>query len=80
MVSRDAITIRGEKKIEHEEERKGVFMSERSYGSFYRTVPLPAGVDADKADATFKNGVLTISMPNTADAQANVKRIPIKAA
>lgn len=79
-VSHDAITIRGEKKVEREEERKGVYMSERSYGSFYRTVPLPAGVDADKADATFKNGVLTVSLPKTAEAQANVKRIPIKAA
>ena len=76
----DAMTIRGEKKIEHEEERKGVYMSERSYGSFYRTVPLPAGVDADKADATFKNGVLTVTLPKTAEAQAKVKRIPVKAA
>jgi len=79
-VSHDAITIRGEKKAEHEEERKGVYMSERSYGSFFRTVLLPAGVDADKADATFKNGVLTISLPKTPEAQAKIKRIPIKAA
>lgn len=79
-LSSTAMTIRGEKKIEHEEKRKGVYMSERSYGSFYRTVPLPAGVDPDKADATFKNGVLTISLPKTAEAQAKVKRIPVKAA
>ena len=79
-LSHDALTIRGEKKIEHEEERKGVYMSERSYGSFYRTVPLPAGVDADKADATFKNGVLTISLPKTPEAQAKIKHIPVKAA
>lgn len=79
-LSGDAMTIRGEKKIEHEEERKGVYMSERSYGSFYRTVPLPAGVDTDKADAKFKNGVLTISLPKTAEAQAKVKRIPVKPA
>jgi HSP20 family protein len=79
-LSSDAMTIRGEKKIEHEEERKGVYMSERSYGSFYRTIPLPAGVDADKADATFKNGVLTVSLPKTPEAQAKVKRIPVKAA
>ena len=79
-LSSDAMTIRGEKKIEHEEERKGIYMSERSYGSFYRTVPLPAGVDADKADATFKNGVLTVSLPKTAEAQAKVKHIPVKAA
>ena len=79
-LSHDAMTIRGEKKIEHEEKRKGVYMSERSYGSFYRTVPLPAGVDADKADATFKNGVLTVSLPKTPEAQAKIKHIPVKAA
>ena len=79
-LSNDAMTIRGEKKIEHEEERKGVYMSERTYGSFYRTVPLPAGVDADKAEATFKNGVLTVSLPKTAEAQAKIKHIPVKAA
>ena len=79
-LSSDAMTIRGEKKVEHEEERKGVYMSERSYGSFYRTVPLPAGVDADKADATFKNGVLTVTLPKTAEAQAKIKHIPVKAA
>ena len=79
-LSHEALTIRGEKKIEREEERKGVYMSERSYGSFYRTVPLPAGVDADKADATFKNGVLTVSLPKTPEAQAKIKHIPVKAA
>ena len=79
-LSSDAMTIRGEKKIEHEETRKGVYMSERSYGSFYRTVPLPAGVDADKADATFKNGVLTVSLPKTPEAQAKIKHITVKAA
>jgi len=79
-LSGDAITIRGEKKIEHEENRKGVYMSERSYGSFYRTVPLPAGVDPDKADATFKNGVLKVSLPKTPEAQAKIKHIPVKAA
>ena len=79
-LSNDAMTIRGEKNIEHEEDRKGVYMCERSYGSFYRMIPLPAGIDADKADATFKNGVLTVSLPKTAQAQAKVKRVPVKAA
>ncbi|MBY6139447.1 Hsp20/alpha crystallin family protein [Leisingera daeponensis] len=78
-MSGDAITIRGEKKVEHEEKRRGVYMSERSYGAFYRTIPLPPGVDTDKAEATFKNGVLTVALPKTADAQAKVKRIPVKA-
>lgn len=79
-LSKNEMTIRGEKRIEHEEERKGVYMSERSYGSFYRTVPLPAGVDADKAEARFKNGVLTVSVPKTAEAQSKIRRIPVKSA
>lgn len=79
-LSGNAMTIRGEKKIEHEEERKGVYMSERHYGSFYRTVPLPAGVDPEKAEAKFKNGVLTVILPKTEEALANIKRIPVKAA
>lgn len=79
-VSSDAMTIRGEKKIEHEEERKFAYMSGRSYGSFYRTLPLPAGVDTDKADATFWKGGLTVSLPKAAEALAKVKPIPVKAA
>ncbi len=53
-VSGDAMTIRGEKKIEHEEQRKGIYMSERPSSTFYRTIPLPAGVDAEKAEAQAK--------------------------
>jgi HSP20 family protein len=79
-LSGDAMTIRGEKKVEREEKRKGVFMSERSYGAFYRTIPLPPGVDPDKAEAKFKRGVLTVTLPKSAEAQARVKRIPVKSA
>ncbi|MFW8593569.1 Hsp20/alpha crystallin family protein [Cribrihabitans neustonicus] len=78
-MSGDALTIRGEKKVEHEEKRRGIYMSERSYGAFYRTIPLPPGVDTEKAEATFKNGVLTIALPKTAASEARVKRIPVKA-
>lgn len=80
LLSGDAMTIRGEKKVAREEKRKGVYMSERSYGSFYRTIPLPPGVDTDKAQARFKRGVLTVTLPKSAEAQARVKRIPVKAA
>lgn len=79
-LSGDAMTIRGEKKVEREDKRKGVYMSERSYGAFYRTIPLPAGVDADEAEAKFKRGVLTVTLPKSPEAQAKVKRIPVKAA
>lgn len=79
-LSGDAMTIRGEKKLNHEGTRKGVYMSERSYGAFYRTIPLPPGVDTDKAEAKFKQGVLTVTLPKSAEAQARVKRIPVNAA
>lgn len=75
----DMLTIRGEKKAEKEEKRKDYYLSERSFGSFYRSVPLPPGVDGDRASATFKSGVLTVSLPKTPEAQARVKRIGVKA-
>lgn len=78
-LTRDVLTIRGEKKAEKEEKKKGYYLSERSYGSFYRSVPLPPGVDTDKAKAEFKKGLLTVTLPKTAEAQAQVKRIEVKA-
>ncbi len=59
----DALTIRGERKYDHQEDREGVFRSERGYGSFCRSVALPDGVMADNAKASFKNGVLEVVMP-----------------
>jgi HSP20 family protein len=59
----DAVTIQGERRSEHEEEREGVYRSERSYGRFYRVVPLPDGVMTEQAKASFNNGVLEITMP-----------------
>jgi HSP20 family protein len=59
----DSITIRGERKSEHEENQGGIYRTERSYGSFCRTIPLPEGVDGDKAKADFRDGVLEITMP-----------------
>lgn len=76
----DALTIKGEKKVERQDEKKGYYVSERSYGAVYRTIPLPPGVDTEKADASFKNGVLTVKIPHSADARAKVKRIDVKAA
>ncbi|WP_306120882.1 MULTISPECIES: Hsp20/alpha crystallin family protein [unclassified Roseitalea] len=79
-LTEDVLTIRGEKKHESEDKRKGVYISERSWGSFYRMVPLPPGVDADKASADFKRGVLTVTLPKTPEAQSKIKRIEVKAA
>lgn len=59
----DAVTILGERKREHEEEHEGVYRSERSYGSFYRVIPLPEGAITEQANASFRDGVLEITMP-----------------
>lgn len=61
-VSDDSIVIQGERREEHEENREGYYRSERSYGSFYRTVPLPEGAITESAKAEFNNGVLEITM------------------
>jgi HSP20 family protein len=76
----EALTIKGEKKVERKEEKKGYYISERSYGSVYRSIPLPAGVDSAKAEALFKNGVLTVKLPQRPEAKAKVKKIEVKTA
>jgi HSP20 family protein len=75
-ITDDAIKIRGERQQEKEENDEGYYRSERSYGSFYREIPLPAGVNADEANATFRNGVLEITMPAPAR-QTSSRRIEI---
>jgi HSP20 family protein len=77
-LSDDALSIKGEKKIERKEEKKGYYLSERSYGSVFRSIPLPPGVNSDKADATFRNGVLTVKLPQRPEAKANVKKVEVK--
>jgi HSP20 family protein len=76
-ISNDALTIKGEKREEKEENTKGYYRMERHYGSFYRTIAFPCGVDKDGAEATFKNGVLTILLPKTQESQVEVKKIPV---
>jgi HSP20 family protein len=62
-VTKDAITVHGERHRVQEEERDGVYRSERSYGAFCRTIALPPGASTDQAKASFNNGVLEIRMP-----------------
>lgn len=71
------LTIAGEKKYEQEEKEEKFYRMERSSGSFVRTINIPVPVDASKVVATFKNGLLTITMPKTAAAKGTT--IPIKA-
>lgn len=69
------LTIRGEKKSEIEDKERA--FSERTYGRFERRIPLGQDVDEDKIEAAFKNGVLTVTVPRTAQAAAQIKRIAI---
>ncbi len=72
------LTIRGEKKEETEEKGKDYYRSERSYGSFTRTIPLPVEVDTAKAEASFKKGVLTVKLPKTKEALGGTRKIQVK--
>ncbi len=76
-ISGDVLTIKGEKKTEREEKEENYHLVERSYGSFSRSLRLPVAVDADKIEATYKQGVLTITCPKKEEAKA--KPIEIKA-
>jgi len=77
-IADDQLTIRGERRYDHEEERDGVFRSERGYGSFCRVVPLPQGAIADSAKATFNNGVLEIVVQAPSFDVRRGRRIDIK--
>ena len=78
-VDEDSLTLRGEKKEEHEDKGKNWFRKEQTYGSFHRVIPLPARVDGDKAKAAFKKGLLTVTLPKRPDEQARRKTIEIHA-
>jgi len=62
----DTLFIRGEKKTEAEIKEEDYYRCERSYGSFYRSIPLPSTVDADKIEASFEDGVLEVALPKSA--------------
>jgi HSP20 family protein len=79
-VTDNRLTITGEKKDEREETDKGYHLSERRYGSFMRSFSLPPGVDAGKIDASFKSGVLRVTLPKGAEAAKPEKKIAIKKA
>jgi len=77
-VADNLLTIRGEKKAEKEQKDKNYRLVERSYGSFERTLELPDGVNADAIKANISKGVLKVSIPKPAPAQA--KKIDVKSA
>ena len=73
------LTLRGEKRAEKEEKNKDYYVRERSFGSFERSFQVPEDVDADKVNASFKKGVLTVMLPKSAQAQKAEKKIEVKA-
>lgn len=79
-LSGDMVTIYAEKKEEKKEETKGHYRMERRYGVFNRVLPLPCEIDAERATALFKNGVLTLSLPKVEEEKKSVRTIPIKKA
>jgi len=79
-VANGILTIKGEKQDEKEEKKKDYYLKERNFGSFERAFQIPDGVDADKIEANFKKGVLTVTLPKKAEAQKSAKKIDIKAA
>ena len=76
-LSDNVLTIKGEKQEEKEEKTKDRYVSERRYGSFRRSLEVPGSVDVDKIEANFKNGVLTVTMPKSPEAQKKQKTIPV---
>jgi len=77
-LSDGSLVIKGEKREETQENRKGYHLSERHYGSFERVFNLPKGVDAEKIEASFSKGVLSISLPKKPAAMTADKVVQIK--
>lgn len=75
-ITDDALVIHGERKSEHEHHAGQSYRSERHYGEFYRSIPLPEGVDPEQAKAQFRDGVLQITVPVPQQANRR-KEIPI---
>jgi HSP20 family protein len=77
-ITDDVLTLKGEKKEEKEVKEKNYHRIERSYGSFQRSISLPAGVQADKAKATYKDGVLHITVPKAEEAKPKQIKIDVE--
>jgi HSP20 family protein len=73
------LTLRGEKREDHEEQDENYYWRERSYGTFHRQIQLPGEVEPDKIEAVFKRGVLSITVPRKPEIEGKTKRIEIKA-
>ncbi|WP_461833616.1 Hsp20/alpha crystallin family protein [Desulfothermus sp.] len=75
-IQNNTLILKGEKKLEEEEKKDNFHRIECSYGSFYRSIPLPTEIDESKVSAKFKNGILEIRLPKKEEARG--KKIPIE--
>ena len=76
-LSNHHLTIKGEKKNEKEIKEENYYRSERSYGTFLRTLELPADVQGEKVKASFKNGILEVRLPKTENAKAKETKVKV---
>ena len=76
-LNNDILTIKGEKKQEKEEKEENYHLVERSYGKFVRSVKLPGEVKSDKINASYKNGVLNITLPKSEEAKKKEVKIKV---
>jgi HSP20 family protein len=79
-VANGCLTIKGEKQDEKEKKKKDYFLRERHFGAFERGFGIPDSVDADKIEAVFNKGLLTVTLPKKVEAQKPAKRVEVKAA
>lgn len=77
-IEENVLTISGERSEEKKEEREDYFRSERSYGRFFRAIPLPEGADADRCSAAFTDGVLEVTVPLPKAPEVKAKKIEIR--
>ena len=78
-LSNGMLTIKGEKNAEREDKGDNWYRSERSYGAFMRTIPMPCDVDPEKVEAKARKGVLTVTLAKSTDARSKSRHIEIKA-
>ncbi|MBV8935915.1 MAG: Hsp20/alpha crystallin family protein [Alphaproteobacteria bacterium] len=78
MLAGDMLTIRGERKEEHEDKQHNYHVRECTHGAFSRSLPLPFGADPNQVKAAFKNGVLTVTIPKPKEAQQKQHRIEVQ--
>jgi HSP20 family protein len=80
MFVNNSVVLRGERREERKQDEAHPRLSERYYGHFERQIPLDAEIEPDKARAEFRNGVLTVSLPKSPQAQTEMVRIPVSKA